>query len=372
MRQTRFSATAPTKNGEQTYGEAEPTGHVGAPIPSRGDRSQASTCGLTEADRQYLRDWLLGQQHNEPHPLTFGAPGGWAWSDLPGAMPDADDTAGVLLALRRLANGGATVPVAAVSAGQPPQAVRLCHHEIAEIEAAVRGIRWLMDLQNRDGGIPTFSRGWGKLPFDRSCPDITAHALRAFDVWRDQVPAKLQRAMRCSTRRMIRYLHASQHADGSWVPLWFGNQYTPAEENPTYGTAQVVIALRDLRDAPADLIASGCRWLATAQNADGGWGGGPGAPSSFEETALAVRALWCSGGSVNRRDQTARNDRRFSEAPLHQQPAEQGAQWLVDRLGPEGECRPAPIGLYFAKLWYSERLYPLIFTVAALGKISGR
>jgi squalene-hopene/tetraprenyl-beta-curcumene cyclase len=28
---------------------------------------------------------------------------------------------------------------------------------------------------------------------------------------------------------------------------------------------------------------------------------------------------------------------------------------------------PAPIGFYFAKLWYFERLYPLIFTVGALG-----
>ena len=26
----------------------------------------------------------------------------------------------------------------------------------------------------------------------------------------------------------------------------------------------------------------------------------------------------------------------------------------------------APIGLYFARLWYSEELYPLIFTVGAL------
>jgi squalene-hopene/tetraprenyl-beta-curcumene cyclase len=30
--------------------------------------------------------------------------------------------------------------------------------------------------------------------------------------------------------------------------------------------------------------------------------------------------------------------------------------------------QPAPIGFYFAKLWYYERLYPLIFTVAALGR----
>jgi squalene-hopene/tetraprenyl-beta-curcumene cyclase len=29
---------------------------------------------------------------------------------------------------------------------------------------------------------------------------------------------------------------------------------------------------------------------------------------------------------------------------------------------------PSPIGFYFAKLWYFEKLYPLIFTVAALGR----
>jgi squalene-hopene/tetraprenyl-beta-curcumene cyclase len=35
----------------------------------------------------------------------------------------------------------------------------------------------------------------------------------------------------------------------------------------------------------------------------------------------------------------------------------------------DGRHRVAwPIGFYFAKLWYHERLYPLVFTVAALGK----
>jgi hypothetical protein len=33
-----------------------------------------------------------------------------------------------------------------------------------------------------------------------------------------------------------------QRADGSWVPLWFGNQDHPAEENPVYGTAKVLLA----------------------------------------------------------------------------------------------------------------------------------
>ena len=58
------------------------------------------------------------------------------------------------------------------------------------IEAAVdRGVKWLLDLQNRDGGWPTFCRGWGKLPFDRSGADLTAHALRAIEA------ARLARAL---------------------------------------------------------------------------------------------------------------------------------------------------------------------------------
>ena len=30
----------------------------------------------------------------------------------------------------------------------------------------------------------------------------------------------------------------------------------------------------------------------------------------------------------------------------------------------------APIGLYFAKLWYDEQIYPLAFTVAAVERAS--
>ena len=49
-----------------------------------------------------VRAWLLDQQHLVRHPFTGAAPGGWAWTDLPGGVPDADDTPGALLALRAL------------------------------------------------------------------------------------------------------------------------------------------------------------------------------------------------------------------------------------------------------------------------------
>ena len=110
--------------------------------------------------------WLLRSQWAEVHPFTQAPPGGWGWNDAAGAAPDADDTAAALLALR------AIVGSAAESQREPIEA------------AAAGGVAWLLDLQNDDGGWPTFCRGWGTMPFDRSGCDLTAHALRALHAWK--------------------------------------------------------------------------------------------------------------------------------------------------------------------------------------------
>ena len=47
---------------------------------------------------------------------------------------------------------------------------------------------------------------------------------------------------------------------------------------------------------------------------------------------------------------------------------QRGIAWLIDAVESGRFREPSPIGFYFAKLWYFEKLYPLIFTVAALGK----
>ena len=113
---------------------------------------------VPEELRPGLIEWLLNQQYKEVHPYTNADPGGWAWTNLPGGVPDGDDTPGAMLALANLQD----TPV-----------------EFRLEESTSAGRVWLMSLQNRDGGFPTFCRGWGTLPFDRSSPDISAHCIRA-------------------------------------------------------------------------------------------------------------------------------------------------------------------------------------------------
>jgi squalene-hopene/tetraprenyl-beta-curcumene cyclase len=276
-----------------------------------------------------LREWLVRQQYRERHPYTGADPGGWAWTPLPGGVPDADDTPGAMIALCQLEKAG----------------LPLWH-------TWGHARNWLRSLQNRDGGWPTFCRGWGALPFDRSGSDLTAHALRAFaslSLGSGMGQDYFERLYGQCVSAGLSYLAGNQRPDGFWLPLWFGNQHAPDDENPTYGTARVLAAYRDLGLMNSEPARRGVAWLLGAQNDDGGWGGGRGTPSSMEETALAVEVLLDAG-------------------PAAEQAMGRGLEWLIRRVEEGGLHEPTPIGFYFAKLWYFEKLYPVIFTVAALGR----
>jgi squalene-hopene/tetraprenyl-beta-curcumene cyclase len=95
------------------------------------------------------------------------------------------------------------------------------------------------------------------------------------------------------------------------------------------------------------MLARGLKWLVERQDSFGGWSGAKDGPASTEETALAVEAL---AGT----EYVSATDR--------------GGAWLAERVESGAWREPSPIGFYFAKLWYFERLYPLIWTVGALGR----
>ena len=301
-------------------------------------------------------EWLLNCQNQTIHPFTGSPPGGWGWTDLSGAVPDADDTPGAMIALKNLS---------AAIGGEPGddelqrRIAGACH----------QGSDWLLKLQNRDDGWPTFCRGWGRFPFDRSGSDITAHVIRGLLAWQD---GPHERKILPAIDAGFQFMDRQQRPDGSWLPLWFGNQDTADEINPCYGTSKVLFAYRDagrLRSKPA---INGLGWLVVNQNADGGWGGGessrlpkrPGldsrnrGSSSVEETAL------CTAAMIDASLEFA-GDTEMAAA------ARRGLDWLRETVNDGHIDQPSPIGFYFAKLWYYEQLYPLIFATEALAKATG-
>lgn len=282
--------------------------------------------GENTPDKEKISSIIKKRQFKEKHPFTGAIPGGWGWTGLPGAVPDADDTSAALVALHHLDGG-------------------LLSDEI------INGINWLLELQNSDGGIPTFAKGWGKLPFDRSSPDISAHTLRAFAIWKDKLSEELRKRVAKSSARIIGWLAGIQADNGSLTPLWFGDQEAEDESSPVYGTAVALEHLAGYDDETArKIVAKGIGFLKNSVNEDGGWGGNIGVASKLIVTSRVVIALVnnkITGGLIER-----------------------GGEFIVNSLKNGVENGPVePIGLYFARLWYSEKLYGVYFPLLALKKI---
>jgi len=282
---------------------------------------------LSITHQNQLVEHLISIQNKGIHPFNGTTPGGWGWTNFPGSVPDCDDTPGVILALLQL------------------QSAQNIKPEI------IAGAKWLLQLQNNDGGFPTFSKGWGKLPFDQSCADLTGHCLLAISTclnnYEKEFSLTEKKLFVKATEKAINYLRKNQQENGSWLPLWFGNQHTKNHENPVYGTARVLTYLQDaIVNNPSDfvmrnklqaMINSGIQFLIGAQNNDGSWGGDSKILGTIEETSLAVSALI---------------------GTKHKIGCQKGFRWLDWYFKING-LKPAPIGLYFASLWYNEKMYPL-------------
>ena len=289
---------------------------------------------FSEQEISRLVTHLISIQYKDIHPFNLAQPGGWGWTNFPGSVPDVDDTAGALIALLD------------------------CYQSNIEVtKAIINGCTWLITLQNKDGGFPTFCKGWGKLPFDSSCADLTGHALlaltKSIEVVGDQMAIDLQNSIKVCIAHSFGFLWKVQNDDGSWLPLWFGNQYTKSQKNPVYGTAKVSIYLNDsllcgvideiMKKNIQKMLFNAHRYLLNQQNENGSWGGELGVQGTIEESTLAICAL----------------------ADLNKSDCQKGFEWL-DKEYINNGLRSNPIGLYFAMLWYDEKLFPLIYYIEAL------
>ncbi|NUK59282.1 squalene--hopene cyclase [Streptomyces lunaelactis] len=285
-------------------------------------------------------DWMLGEQIVRPGDWSVRrpglTPGGWAFEFHNDNYPDIDDTAEVVLALRRVK-----------------------HHDPRRVDSAVeRGARWTLGMQSRNGAWGAFdadntSSFPNRLPFcdfgeviDPPSADVTAHVV--------EMLAYEGKTHHPRTRRGIEWLLAEQEANGPWFGRW-GVNYV-------YGTGSVVPALVAAgMPAAHPAIRRAVRWLESVQNDDGGWGEdlrsyredkwiGHGA-STASQTGWALLALLAAG----ERESTS---------------VERAVAWLAETQQADGSWdEPYFTGTGFP--WdfsINYHLYRQVFPLTALGR----
>ncbi|MFY9610602.1 MAG: squalene--hopene cyclase [Blastocatellia bacterium] len=241
-------------------------------LPAEHPALQKAAEWLLEKEVRKVGDWKVKNPE--------GRPGGWYFEYANELYPDVDDTFQVLTALSK------------VQFSDPRQQNR-------KLEAMDRGMRWVLSMQNRDGGWASFDKDCDEqfltqIPFadhnamiDPSTSDITGRGVETLSRlgFRKEHPV-LQKA--------LTFLDGEQERDGSWFGRW-GCNYI-------YGTWLVLHGLKTIGE---DMLepryqAAGC-WIRSIQNADGGWGELPDSyrdpgtkghgPSTPSQTAWALAGL---------------------------------------------------------------------------------
>ena len=264
------------------------------------------------------------------------APSGWAFEFENDWYPDIDDTAEIILALRRV------VPA------------------VPEAKAAIdRATSWTLGMVSRDGGWGAFDADntrtlCREIPFcdfgeviDPPSADVTAHVV--------EMLAHVGLADDPVTRGGVDWLLRSQEADGSWFGRWGANY--------VYGTGAVVPALVAAGISPEHgAIRRAAAWLERVQNEDGGWGEDL---RSYDDPAA-----W-SGRGESTASQTAWALLALHAAGSEGKVVERGVAYLAETQRHDGTWNePWYTGTGFPSAFYiNYHLYRLYFPVTALGRI---
>ncbi|WP_223596599.1 squalene--hopene cyclase [Neobacillus bataviensis] len=211
-------------------------------------------------------DYLLTRQHNKfgdwviHNPSSL--PGGWGFSDINTINPDVDDTTASLRSISR------SLPT--------------------DLAAWERGIRWVLSMQNDDGGWAGFEKNTNTKVFeflpiekgeflltDPSCADITGRTLEFFGNYTN-LPND-----HSAIQKGVKWLFKNQEKDGSWYGRW-GICYIYG----TWASLTGLLAVDVPKSHPA--IQKAVKWLHSIQNGDGGWG--ESCHSDNKKTYVSLRA----------------------------------------------------------------------------------
>jgi squalene-hopene/tetraprenyl-beta-curcumene cyclase len=279
------------------------------------------------------------------------APGGWAFEYYNSPYPDSDDTGMVLEAVGRA--GDFSDP---------------------KVGAAVDlGVNWLLGMQNKDGGFPTWDHETSKLfnwvinhpeilrepeVQDVSQGDITSRVLRGFVAIRDADPsAERNRRLQKSIEKACRFLEKKRTiTSDSSLPLWRGEWMV----NYLYGTSESTSALLETGCWSVDQDVPYAGWLMSKQQNDGGWGESPEsypsgryleAPSTLTQTEFVLESLM-----VYERARLSAGA-EGAELPSARPAIEKGIRHLL--TGIEGQEFPREeefTGVFIRGVWYARYL----------------
>jgi squalene-hopene/tetraprenyl-beta-curcumene cyclase len=294
-------------------------------------------------------DWLLEEEVTVVGDWSVRrpdlAPGGWAFEFANVHYPDIDDTAEVVIALRR-------AMAEHRHAGQDGSGT-------GTDGACRRAVDWVIGMQSHDGGWAAFdadndSELPNQLPFfdfgavtDPPTADVTAHVV-------EMLAAEPGEESQAAVARGIEWLSAHQEPDGSYWGRWGVNH--------VYGTGAVLPALIAAGVPVKDpTVADAVRWLREHQNPDGGWG---------EDLRSYVEPGW-RGRGASTPSQTAWALIGLISAGETGHPATaRGIEWLVDNQTEDGTWdEPWFTGTGFP--WdfsLNYHLYRHVFPLTALGR----